>query len=156
MRNSTLLAFAAATVLSACAVNVENHAPPPPAFDAQALVDARQGGMAMSVAALGAVSSGFERKAPARSYRLPASGLAKFARSMPLLFDPRTASLAGTKIKPVLWTDPNGFAQRSAQYRDASAALVDAITADDPAAIEAALASTKAACKACHDAYRAE
>ena len=149
------ISLTAAAMLAGCVTSGARPGPAPP-FDAQAVVDARQGGMAMSVGALGAVSTGFERKASARSYRLPASGLAKFARSMPLLFDPRSARVPGTKIKPALWTDPAGFAQRSEEYQAATAALVEAIAADNPVAIEAALASTKAACKACHDAYRAE
>ena len=156
MRTSAIvLALSGAAALGACAVNIEDHsAPPLAAFDAKGLVDARQGGMAMSVGALGAVSAGYDKKAAARSYRLPAEGLAKFARSLPDLFDARTASIAGTSASPAIWTDSAGFAARSAQYRDATGALLTAIDAGDDAGIAAALASTKVACKACHDTYR--
>ncbi len=155
-RKSLVLLVAASAALAACAVNAENAAPPPPTLDAQGLVDARQGGMAMSVSALGAVSSGLAAKAPARSYRLAANGLADFARSLPVLFDPRTAGIEKTNASPAIWNDAAGFAARVAQYREATAALSAAVSADDAAATEAALASTKAACKACHDTYQAK
>jgi cytochrome c556 len=155
-RRAICLALSAAAALSACAVNIEDHAPPPPAFDAQALVEARQGGMAMSVGALGAVSAGYDKKAAARSYRLPAEGLASFAKSLPALFEPRTATVPGTGASAAIWSDPAGFASRTAQYRDATGALLAAIEAGDDAGIAAALASTKAACKACHDTYRTQ
>jgi len=157
MRKSlAMFALSAVAALGACAVNIRDHAPPPAAFDAQGLIDARQGGMAMSVAALGAVSAGYDKKAPARSYRLPAEGLADFARSLPALFDARTAPTPGTGASPAIWTDSAGFAVRTAQYRDATGALLAAVDAGDDAAIAAALASTKAACKACHDTYRSQ
>jgi cytochrome c556 len=157
MRKGTIvLLAAAASALAACAVNVDNSAPPPPApLDAQGLVNARQGGMAMSVAALGAVSSGLANKAPAKSYALPATGLAHFAQSLPALFDPRTQGLGPTEASPAIWTDAAGFAARVEQYRTATGQLLAAVNADDPAATAAALASTKAACKACHEAYQA-
>ena len=154
--SAAVLALFCATALGACAVNIEDHAPPAPAIDAQGLVDARQGGMAMSVGALGAVSAGFDKKAAPRSYRLPAEGLAKFARSIPALLDGRTAGVPGTEASPAIWSDAAGFAARTAQYRDATGALLAAIDAGDDAGIAAALASTKAACKACHDSYRTQ
>ena len=153
---SVVLALSAAAALGACAVNIQDHAPPAPAFDAQGLVDARQGGMAMSVGALGAVSAGYDKKAAAKSYRLPAEGLANFARSLPALFDARTAGIAGTGASPAIWNDGAGFAARTTAYRDATGALLAAIDAGDDAGIAAALASTKAACKACHDTYRTQ
>ena len=112
--------------------------------------------MAMSVGALGAVSAGYDKKAAAKSYRLPAEGLANFAKSLPALFDARAAGIAGTGASPAIWSDDAGFAARTAQYRDATGALLAAIDAGDDAGIPAALASTKAACKACHDTYRTQ
>jgi cytochrome c556 len=153
---AVILALSAAAALGACAVNIQDHAPPAPAIDAQGLVDARQGGMAMSVGALGAVSAGYDKKAVARSYRLPAEGLANFAASLPALFDDRTAGVSGTGASPAIWSDRTGFAARTVQYRDATGALLAAIDAGDDAGIAAALASTKAACKACHDTYRTQ
>jgi cytochrome c556 len=154
-KSAAVLTAATSAALAACAVNVENHAPPPPpAIDAHKLVDARKGGMAMSVAALGAISTGLANKAPTKSYRLPADGLAHFAQSLPALFDPRTQGDAMSKASPAIWSDPAGFAARVDQYGAATERLLAAVTADDTVAIEAALASTKAACKACHDTYQ--
>ncbi len=156
-KSAVVLILASSGALTACVANVENHTPPPPPptlVDAHKLVDARKGGMAMSVAALGAISSGLESGAPTKSYRLPASGLAHFAQSLPALFDARTQGDGLSKASPAVWSDPEGFAARVDQYGAATERLLAAVTADDRPAIEAALASTKAACKACHDTYQ--
>lgn len=155
MRKTPIIMLAAATVaFAACALEAKPRGTEPAKVDPQALVNARQGGMAMSVGALGAISAGVEKKAPARSYRLAANGLAHFAAALPALFDARTAAIEGTGAAPAIWTDKAGFAARAAQYRDAAAALSTAVAADDAAGIAAALASTKGACKACHDSYQ--
>ena len=146
-------------VAAACVVAAGAHAHVHPAKvtapdDPALLVEARQGGMAMSVAALGTVAKGVETKAPPKSYRLAAMGLAHFATSLPALFDRRTKGVAGTEAAPAIWTDAEGFAGKMTAYRDATAALLHAIDANDEAAITAALASTRAACKACHETYQ--
>ncbi len=154
-KSAVVLILASSAALAACAVNVENHNPPPPAaVDAHKLIDARQGGMAMSVAALGAISNGLASGASTKSYRLSAVGLAHFAQSLPALFDPRTQGDGLSKAAPAIWNDPEGFATRVDQYGEATEQLLAAVSADDRSAIEAALASTKAACKACHDTYQ--
>ncbi|ANY19533.1 Cytochrome c' precursor [Tsuneonella dongtanensis] len=155
MKARTILLGAA----TACALAAAGHAHVHPAKslkpdDPALLVEARQGGMAMSVAAIGAIGSGLERKAPPKSYRMAAMGLAHFATSLPALFDQKTSKVAGTEASPAIWSDSAGFAARMAEYRDATGALLSAIDANDEAAVAAALASTKAACKACHDTYQ--
>jgi cytochrome c556 len=151
---------AAASTLAAGAALAQTAPPPPPAAEAPAdlsgLVAARQGGMAMAVYALGAISSGVEKQAPTKSMGLAAMGLSEFAQSLPVLFDPATQAVGGSDAKPDLYSDWAGFSQRAAAFHDAAEAMRAAIAKDDATALATALASTKAACKACHDSYRAE
>ena len=110
----------------------------------------------MSMTALAAISSGMEQKAPLRSYWLPASGLRRFASSLRTLFDESTQDIVGAKANPAVWNDRPAFNEQIAQYEEATTRLLAATEGNDPAAVAAALASTKAACKACHDTYRTQ
>lgn len=119
------------------------------------LVEARKGGMTMLVPTMAAVSRAAEGEAVARA-AFPASGMASFARSLPALFAPETASVAGSAALPAVWSDAEGFAAQVAEFQVATAELQAAAQADDRDALNAALARTKAACQSCHDTYRAE
>lgn len=128
----------------------ENHQPENP------LVEARMGGMTMLVPTMAAVSRLAEGEGSVARAAFPASGMASFARSLPALFAPDTASVAGSAALPAVWSDAEGFAAQIAEFQAATAALQAAAQADDRDALNAALARTKAACQSCHDKYRAE
>lgn len=83
-------------------------------------------------------------------------GLQRFAQALPALYRPDTAAVSGTRALPAVWSDGEGFEARAAQFRTAVDVLGAAAAADDRAAFAQALENTKAACKACHDSYRAE
>lgn len=119
------------------------------------LVDARQGGMTMMVANLSLLGKATEGEGSIKRAAFPASGLAAFARSLPTLFGPETANVEGTKAKSEIWTDPEGFAEQTNAFMATTEELQEAAAADDREAFTAALDKTKAACKACHDVYRA-
>lgn len=120
------------------------------------LVEARMGGMTMLVPTLAAVSRVAEGEGSVARAAFPASGMASFARSLPALFAPDTAAVAGSAAMPAVWSDAEGFAAQIAEFQAATAALQAAAQADDRDALNAALARTKAACQSCHDTYRAE
>lgn len=131
------------------------HARPakPAAPSPQDLVAARQAGMAMSVFALGNISRGAADGAAAKSLGFPARALAKWSNALPTLFTPATRTVP-SQARPEVFSDPAGFAARASAFQNATQALVAATQADDKAALETALASTKAACKGCHDSYQ--
>lgn len=58
---------------------------------------------------------------------------------------------AGSRAKPEIWSDPNGFAEKFKAMADAAGALV---TASDAAAVGAGMGALGGSCKACHEAYR--
>lgn len=153
------IGLAAASIGLAAALSLapQLHAGELETNEAQELVAARQGGMVMSVFTLARLSAAATDEKPLTGAAFPASGLAAFARSLPTLFAPGTRSSSGhSKALPSVWDDADGFAARIADYQAATGELEAAAKTDDRAAFTAALAKTKAACKACHDSYRAE
>lgn len=153
MRKTILTAAIATFALAVAAQAHENHQ-----HSTNPLVDARQGGMTMLVAnmgALGRAEAAPEADAIKRA-AFPASGIASFARSLPALFGEETRDVAGTRALPAVWNDAEGFAAQIAEFQAATAAVEAAAKADDKAAFSESLARTKAACQSCHTAYRAE
>ena len=119
----------------------------------QELVAARQAAMALSANTLGAISAGVANGAPTKAAGFPARSLASWAKAMPALFAPSTKHVP-SRAKAEVWTDRAGFAAQVKAFQDATQALAAASQADDKVAMAAALASTKAACKGCHDSYQ--
>jgi len=113
--------------------------------------------MRMMVATLASVGRSAEDEAvPLKRAGFAVGGLQRFAQALPSLYGADTATIAGTHALPAIWSDPDGFAARAAQFRTAVDAMGAAAAADDRPAFAQALESTKAACKACHDSYRVE
>jgi cytochrome c556 len=122
---------------------------------AEEIVAARQASMVMSVGALSAVRSASASGTPVKNLAFVAGGLAQWGAALPGMFAPST-SKATSKAKPEVWSDKEGFAAKAKAFADATAALSAAAKADDKEAFTAALASTGASCKACHDAYQVQ
>jgi cytochrome c556 len=150
--NSARIAIAGALLVSGYALYAKPVARPA-APTAQELVAVRQAGMALSANTLGAISAGVANGAAAKGAGFPAKALANWAKAMPALFAPGTKGVA-SEARPEVWSDAPGFAAKAKAFQDATDALVAASQADDKAALSAALASTKAACKGCHDSYK--
>lgn len=153
MRKTFLAAACATFALAVAAQAHENHQ-----HSTNPLVDARQGGMTMMVAnmgALGRAAEAAEREAIGKA-AFPASGIASFARSLPALFGEETRDVPGTRALPAVWDDAEGFAAQVAEFQAATATLEAAAKAGDKAAFTESLARTKAACQSCHTAFRAE
>lgn len=126
------------------------------AVSPEGLVAARQGGMAMSVFTLARLGAAANGEDPLTGVVMPATGLARFAQALPTLFSSDTQGAEGSRAMPAVWENPADFADRVAAYQAATADLEAAARSDNREAFTAALANTKAACKACHDTYRAE
>ena len=153
-----VLAASACALLTACiAVDNSSYGPKPSSstLTASDLVTARQAHMRMSVLTLGAVSRvGADETADPSQASFAAGGLAKFGRILPIYFGWETRMEAGTRALPQVWSDREGFAAAAADFAEVTRQLSAAADANDRAAFTDALASTKAACKACHDVYR--
>ena len=120
------------------------------------LVSARQGGMVMSVFTLGRLSAAANSDKPLSESAFPARGLANFARSLPALFASETQAVENTHALASVWEKPAEFSAAITEYQAATGDLQTAIADNNLDAYSAALARTKAACKACHDSFRLE
>ena len=125
----------------------------PAAPSAAEVVAARQAGMDLSASSLTLLKNASTNGVPLKNLAFPAGGLAKWAVVLPTLFSPSTKA-AKSDAKAEVFTDRAGFNAKAQAYIDATKALAAAAAADDKPAFDAALASTGAACKGCHDAYK--
>ena len=151
--NAARLILAGALLTSGYALYAKPvaHSPAPTAAE---LVTARQAGMDLSVSTLAMLSNASANGVPLKNLGFPANGLAKWATVLPTLFSESTKG-AVSRARPAVWTDRAGFNTKAQAYIDATKALAAAAAADDKAGFDAALASTKASCKGCHDMYQA-
>lgn len=79
------------------------------------------------------------------------------ATALPSWFAPGTGPAAGkTDAKANIWETPDDFMTKAKNFHAVAQSLNDAATSGDAVAFKAAMAPTGAACKACHETYRAE
>ena len=154
MRNGLLVLAACGTFAATCALNAAETSQT--AIEPAQLVEARQGGMTMSVMTLTTISRAAESDGPVKGASFAASGLASFAKSLPSLFAAETQAIEGTEALPAIWSDPDGWTMKVDEYQAATQALQTAASANDREAFVAAVGRTKAACASCHASYRAE
>ena len=65
-------------------------------------------------------------------------------------------STGATKAKPEIWKEWDKFKKLQSDLQAATAKLTEAAKGGDAKALQAAFGGAGQACKACHDAYRAE
>lgn len=146
---------AAALLIAAWGVQAKVRAPAaPPVPTAQDIVNARQAAMVMSVNVLGSIRGSALRPDSTKPATFPARGLAKWAATLPAMFPASTRNLPGTRAKAEIWSSRADFEAKAAAFVTSTNAIVSAAQADDHDALFAAVESTAAACKACHDAYQ--
>lgn len=68
---------------------------------------------------------------------------------------PGGAGIEKTRAKAEIWANWSDFEAKAKAFDDASAKLTNAVGSNDVTAIKASLGEVGAACKACHEAYRA-
>ena len=148
------LCLAAALLTSGYAVYAKpiEHAGAPSGAE---LVTARQAGMDMSAATLTLLKNASTNGVPLKNLAFPSSGLAKWALVLPTLFSENTKGLT-SRAKPSVWMDRAGFNTKAQTFIDATKALGAAVAADNKPAFDAALASTGAACKGCHENFQVQ
>jgi cytochrome c556 len=151
---ATRIVLAGALLTTGWAVYAKPVSIKPAAPTAQDLVLARQAGMAMSASTLNLLRGASTNGTPLKNLAFPAGGLAKWAAAAPALFADSTRT-ATSRALPAVWTNKADFAAKAKAFADSTKALANAAKAEDKAAFDAALASTAASCKGCHDTYQA-
>ena len=149
----TALAFAG----WATAATAAEPTAPPATPGGKALV-ARQAHFREQNAAFKALGEDL-RKEPADKAALAdaAARLKAIAADLPTWFPKGSGPETGLKTaaKAEIWTDAEGFAAAATNFQAETAKLEQLATAGDLDAAKAQARATTAACKACHDKYRA-
>lgn len=82
-----------------------------------------------------------------------AAGLAAMSADIAALF-PEGTDFGESDAKAEVWSDRQGFVDKSTQAADATKAFVEAIKSGDNTMIMQAFKGVGDACKGCHEAYR--
>jgi cytochrome c556 len=119
-----------------------------------AIIAARQGGMALSGGASEAMKAAVQSGADVKPFAAGAAALAKWGSAFPALFAVGTQSGHDTKAKPEVWSDRAGFEKAAATLVSAAEKLAEVAKADDKAGFATAYAALGQACGGCHRTYR--
>jgi cytochrome c556 len=82
-----------------------------------------------------------------------AQGLAAGASELSRVF-PQGSSVGESEALPVIWEEPEEFAEAVAKLQEATAAFVTAAESGDEEAIGAAFRNVGMSCRGCHDRFR--
>lgn len=82
-----------------------------------------------------------------------AQGLADGARELGRVFQ-EGSNVGESEALPVIWEEPEAFAQAVAKTEEATAAFLAAAESGDTEAIGAAFRNVGMSCRGCHDKYR--
>lgn len=153
----TVLAVAAGLGLSAGIALAADPAPAPTTASGKAVV-ARQDHYKELNGAFRAINEQVRSDAPDKAaIGARAAKMKALAADLPSWFPKGSGPEAGVKTaaKAEIWTDAAGFAAAATKLQDETAKLQDVAAAGDLDAIKAQVRATNAACKGCHDTYRA-
>ena len=84
-----------------------------------------------------------------------ARGLANGAREMERIFQ-EGSDVGESEALPLIWEEPEAFAEAVSKMQEAAAAFVAAAESGDSEAIGAAFRNVGMSCRGCHDRYRVE
>jgi len=149
-------------VAMACTLGVIGSAParsqPVGGLAPSQIIAARQASLELSAVTFASMLHAADGGADAKSQTFQSAALSAWAKALPTLFPAGTGpgGPAQTAARPEIWTDRAGFAQKAGAYSEEAAKLADLAKAGDSAGFKAQLPVVRAACGACHDAYRAK
>lgn len=130
-----------------------------PGFGPDDVVKARQSGMLLSAADLGAIRRIADTGAEPKSLGFQAGALKHWAATLPIMFPAGTGPgqiKGATEARAEIWSDRAGFDKALAGYIEATSKLADLAKANDAPGFKAQAAAVAASCKSCHTAYRLE
>lgn len=144
-----LALVAAGLFLSACGDGVE--APPE--------VATRQDGFEALGGAFKSINDELKTEAPdMAAIAAAAESMNEIAQEVPTWFPEGSGPDQGfeTDALPTVWTQPDEFDAAAQRLVTATAGLREAAATGDPAAVQAQVPQVGAACKNCHETFRAE
>ncbi|HQT79877.1 MAG TPA: cytochrome c [Rhodopila sp.] len=84
----------------------------------------------------------------------PAKALARWGKTIPVVFPAGSDTGENTKAKPAIWSDRAGFEKAATAMQDAALKLADAAKAGDSAAVAADTKTLGESCGTCHRHYK--
>jgi len=159
MALNTILAALAATASLAAGTSLAADTGPAPATPGGKAVLARQAHYKELNAAFAGLNAELRKDSPDKALVAADAGKMKaLATDLPSWFPKGSGPEAGvkTQAKAEIWTDAAGFAAAVTKLQAETAKLQDLAAAGDLDATKAQARATAGACKACHDAYRAQ
>jgi hypothetical protein len=120
-------------------------------------IAARQVGMDMSTITFHSMVDAMKAGREAKSQGYPAAALAKWAKTLPLLFPRGTGegeTSGSSQALPAIWRDRAGFDKAAANYASATARLAALASANDTVAFTRQLDEVDDACGSCHARYK--
>jgi cytochrome c556 len=153
----TALVLAAGLGLGAEAALAADPAPAPTTAGGKAVLT-RQAHYKELNGAFRAINEQLRADAPDKAaIAANAAKMKALAADLPSWFPKGSGPEAGVKTaaKAEIWTDAAGFAAAATKLQDETAKLQDVAAGGDLDTIKAQVRATNAACKGCHDTYRA-
>lgn len=121
----------------------------------EALVKARQAGMAMSGSVVGGIKAALDAGQAPASQRNSTRALSRWAHALPTLFPEGTdPASTETGAQPAVWTDRAGFDAKAAEFAAAADRLAELSQGEDAAAFSAQWTVVRAGCQSCHSVYK--
>ncbi len=154
--NKTLLlmAVSVAAAMGMARAQTETATKMPAGID---VIAARQAGQDVMYGDFTGMLQAVKNKAAdVKPFADPAGALAKWEKQFQTLFPRGTEHGDNTKALPAVWSDRAGFETAGQRLIEAAEKLRAAAKANDTAAFAAEVKDVGAACKACHDKFRAK
>jgi cytochrome c556 len=150
----TLMIAAALAVGLAGLARADAPAPAPAqAMAAPDIVSARQAAYGLSSVVFGGMRPVIEAGGDVKPLTRGARMIARWARSMPVMF-PAGSNVGKTGATPAVWSDRPGFEAAAARYAEAASKLAVLAAANDREGFAAQYKVVGETCDACHKVYR--
>jgi len=151
---SMLMIAAALAVGMAGLARADAPAPvPPPTPAAPTIVTVRQAAFSLSSVVFGGMRPVIDAGGDVKPLTRGARVLARWARSMPVLF-PANSVTEQSGAMAAVWTDRPGFEAAAARYAEAATKLAQLAAANDKDGFAAQYNVVGETCDACHKVYR--
>jgi cytochrome c556 len=119
------------------------------------IIELRQAGQDLLAGDFDAIRAVTEAKGPVEPLQIPARAMARWIRQFPAQFPPGTEQGHATKALASIWSDIEGFRKAADTMAEASDELARLAKAGDLQGVTKAVRTVGAACRACHQEYRA-
>ena len=95
-------------------------------------------------------------KGDVKPLEAPAKALARWGKTIPVVFPPGSDKGDDTKALPAIWSDRAGFEKSASQMQEAATKVADAAKAGDADTVTAQAKILGESCGGCHRHYRAK